>query len=454
METARVYCIGICGTGLSNLALFLHAQGCKVSGSDRSMDFYTRGELAAAGIPVYEGIAPTGIDAAIDRIIYSPAYAPDVHPELRQAAAYGIPAYTYPEALAELSREYPSLFIAGSHGKTTSAIMAARGLIASGIRAAALTGTVSGIPYTRNTEALVIEACEYRRHFLHYDVRTALVTSLDYDHVDCYPDREKYREAFSEFCRNVTDTLVIHQDAYARIGPAKAECLIYGGSSDYAAVPVDRETGCYRLDPWGMTCTFTVPGDHIAENGLGALLACDAWMRSCRERGLTGEELQAAAGAIASYPGAVGRCEHIGESGGVLFFDDYAHHPREIEATLSGLRQRHPQRRLVVDFVPHSVSRTQAFLEEFARALSLADAVCVQEIFQPGREALAEKGPTGADLAHLVEGSYFFHDYESAQDFLEGFLKPGDLFITMGAGSNRDLSISLAAVYAKEHEDR
>ncbi len=450
MERAKVYCIGICGTGLSNLALFLHTQGCEVSGSDLLSAFYTRKQLSEAGIPVYEGFTSSRIDTSIDRVIYSPAYAPDACSELRQAEAYGIPMQSYPEALAELSREYPSVFVAGSHGKTTSAVMTARGFLAAGVKAAALTGTVSGITFCRTPEVLVIEACEYRRHFLRYLPAIALVTSVDYDHVDCYRDREAYRQAFREFCGKVSDTLVIHEDAYNQIGPAAAARVSYGGSSEYAVIPVDREAGRYRFEPWGHECTFTVPGDHIAEDGLGALLACNAWMRTHRGSELNGQELLEVIQGIASYPGAVRRCERIGESGGVLFYDDYAHHPREIEATLTAFRQRYPRRRLVVDFVPHTVSRTKAFLHEFAQALSAADAVCIQEIYQPSREKPPAGGLSGADLADLVRDSRFFPDYETARIFLAGFLKPGDLFITMGAGDNRSLGASLAAAPPKE----
>ncbi len=430
-----LYCVGICGTGLANLARFYAAQGFLTAGSDVSTDYYTAEGLKDAGIAVYAGFSRERIRELIPvRVVYSAAYHPESNVELAEARRAGIPVVSYPQAVAELTRQYDTLCVAGSHGKTTTSVMVLQGLKALGITAAGLIGT--SVPMPAAADMLVVEACEYRRHFLAYSPRTAVITSMDHDHVDCFPDLSSCEEAFLAFARRAEHTVVLPK--YADLGTS-AELLVPG--ERYRAV--NRQDGSCLFLPWNISARCAVPGRHIREDALSAVLGICGHMKHRRGRSLTREELERVIQTVCSYQGAVRRFETLGEAGGVLFMDDYAHHPAEISAVIESLREYAPGRRLVVDFVPHTISRTRFFLKEFAGALRKADAVCIQEIYRSRREEDSTDGLSGLDLAHLIENSRFFPDYDGAFHWLHSILQPGDVMLTLGAGDNRQLGFSL-----------
>ncbi len=433
----RIYCVGICGTGMSSLAVHLASLGAQVEGSDNSAGYYTAEFLAEHSIPVHAGCSRHRLlNASPDLVLYSAAYDPNSHEELRAAQEHGVPCISYPDMLSVLSRHTSSICVAGSHGKTTTSVMVLRGLDALGVSAAALIGT-SFRGGTPPYDVLVIEACEYRRHFLKYHPDIAVITSLDHDHVDCYPTMRECTEAFQAFAYRASSALVLGRTADVQHpqGITVIPCGL-GGQQEYRAEPMSEK---YTLHPWGLAGAFLVPGDHIAEDALAAMAAVTSW---CRKQGrvLGNGEIQKLFDAVRSYPGARRRFESVGEASGVLVYDDYAHHPREIEAVISGIRDRWPHRRLVVDFVPHTFSRTAFFLDDFAQALSLADEVILQDIYPSQREQGHGAEADSGDIAALVPGSRWFRDYDSSFRYLAGSLKSGDFFITMGAGENRNLS--------------
>ncbi len=443
----NIYFVGICGTGMSSLAVHLASQGHQVEGSDDHAGYYTADFLLNAGIRVHEGFSPHRFDVQQPVIIiYSAAFDPHTHCELISGKEKLIPCLSYPQALGILSRTVSSICVSGTHGKTTTSIMILMGLRELGIPAAPLIGSPFPGPASA-CDVLVIEACEYRKHFLLYSPDVAVITSVDHDHVDCYPGIDDCRDAFTEFAAGAEGALVIHSDAGIPL-PSSVRILEYSSEKDirYSVHPTGRSDDEgnreYLFSPWKLTASVKVPGGHIAEDALAAMAAVSAWFE-LQGRTFSRQDAETALRGISSYQGAPRRFEHIGEASGVLFYDDYAHHPKEIEAVLKGVRQQWPDRRLVVDFVPHTLSRTKFFLHEFASALSAADAVILQEIYASQREHADIGEISSADLAALIQGAFQFPDYSGSFDFLKGFLQSGDLFITMGAGDNRQLGADL-----------
>jgi len=455
-NSSRIYCVGICGTGLSALALFLAGRGHTVTGSDDRTDYYPWRSLQEAGITVEEGFHRRfGSRADADLLLYSAAYDPRIHPQLLSAQKAGVPLLSYPEALSRLSGCFHNICVAGTHGKTTTAMMIYLGLQQAGIEASPLFGVPA--PQSRASyPVLVIEACEYREHFLMYYPEYAVITSVDYDHVDVYPDRFSYRKAFQSFAANTQKTLVVSgEDADIPLDVASS-LMTYGAAEGFAYRAVKSGTGSgepqrYMFLPWELESTFFVPGDHIASDALAALLAVYAFLTNARGKEPEKNELAHILKGISSYRGALRRSEVMGTAAGILFMDDYAHHPAEIRAMFQGLRQRYPDKRIVADFIPHTVSRTRSFFSEFTQSLSLADVLCIQEIYPSQREQHAGDPLSSAELAACIPGARFFSSYQSAYEFLLRSLQSNDLFITMGAGDNRFLGVRLLDAFNKRN---
>ncbi len=436
---SNIYFIGICGTGMSNLARYFHAQGFHVTGSDAALGFYTAELLEEAGIGLYEGFDPSRISRVQpDAVIYSAAFSEDTNEELARTVHLAVPAASYPEVLGFISRQLPTICIAGTHGKTTTSYMTLLGLQYLGVAAAPLIGAPFPI-LEKSPAAAVIEACEYRWHFLRYRPAVSVITSLDYDHVDCYPTRESYREAFESFAQLTTGELILHGEA--ALDTASYTCRV----TRYGRDQIEPFGTLRRFLPWGLTAKPGVPGMHIAEDALAALQAVRAWWLHVHQQELDLLQLQGVLDAICSYRGTSRRFEQLGEFGGVLFIDDYAHHPAEINALLEGIREAYPARRLVVDFVPHTVSRTRAFLDQFVQALSRADVLILQEIYLSQREMDSTDPLSSRDLADRIPGARYCRDGQEAFQVINGLLQEGDLCITMGAGDNRDVGRALAA---------
>ncbi len=453
----RVHLIGIKGTGMAALAEILSARGARVTGSDTPETFYTDAVLRRLGIPFAEGFSEKNLPRDSQLVVYSAAYRAEENPELAAAARRGIPSVLYPEALGLLSGLSDSSGVSGVHGKSTTTAMCGAILKAWGFPATVLVGAEVPAFGGRSTlvqgdRYLVAETCEYRRHFLNFHPERIVITSIEPDHPDYFKDLEDILGAFETYGRTLPfqGAVVYCADdpgasvAAARIFKRRDDLRMvpYGKSAegDFRLTSVEEGEGRSRFSLAGIPGTFAlrIPGEHSVLNAAAALaLTCLLWERE--RGGMKAADYVAAARALECFTGSRRRSEVVGEAGGVLFMDDYAHHPTAIEKTLAGIRRFHPGKRLIVDFMSHTYSRTRALLGEFGRCFGPADMVILHRIYPSAREA--DPG-TGLDesLHREVERNHprvrYFAEPADALPFLKGELRAGDLFLTMGAGDN------------------
>ncbi|MBP7264974.1 MAG: UDP-N-acetylmuramate--L-alanine ligase [Spirochaetia bacterium] len=459
----RVHLVGAKGTGMCALAEFLSARGALLSGSDVQDSFYTDTMLAALGVRVTE-FSATAITPDLDLVVHSLAYQPDSHPELVRAREIGLPIATYPEALGALSRLQDSSGICGVHGKTTTTAMAGALAAASGLSVTTIAGSaVSSFGghsiLSSGDRHLIAETCEYRRSFLNFSPARVLLTSVEPDHQDYYPDYEAIRTAFIEYLSRLPHGAPIIYcaddagavDTVRMVSRSRPDLrpVPYGFSASgpfrLSAFQVRGERSWFNLDADPGVFSLRVPGRHLALDAAGALALCASIIED--EGRVPGPDFyQSARLALSEFRGSKRRAEILGEAGGILFMDDYAHHPSAIRLTLKGLREFYPNRRLVVDFMSHTYSRTKALFDDFASAFSDAHLVIAHRIYASARE---EPDPTvsGELLADAMSRAgtdvVYLDSHEDAADRVTGLLKPGDLFLTMGAGDNWKLGAEL-----------
>ncbi|MFA6024626.1 MAG: Mur ligase domain-containing protein [Candidatus Gracilibacteria bacterium] len=391
----EVYCIGIGGIGMSGLARLLKAFGKTVLGSDISASS-TTAELEADGIPVLLGHLPENLPESTELVVYSEAI-PEGNPELVHARALGIPTMTYFEALGEVTKNYRLIAIAGTHGKTTTTAMLGLILETAGLDPTVLLGSKLKEFGNRNvkvgeSDLFVLEACEYRRNFMSLHPELLGITNIELDHLDYFKNQADYEAAF--------------KDLAAQSG----EVIWPEDSAEY-----EGELG--------------LPGAH---NALDAGLAAQMARRLGVSEGAIAEALK-------EYKGAWRRFEYKGITvEGATLYDDYAHHPSEVQATLAGAREKYPEARIVAVFQPHQYSRTAALLEAFAESFEDADEVIIPNIYE-ARDTDADKHAVSVE--RLVEEISHHHDnvkdgegIVATAEYLNDTVGDGDLVILMGAG--------------------
>jgi len=447
--------IGIKGTGMTALAELLLASGTQVRGSDGPDRFFTDEILEKLGVPVAQRFDPANLVPRPDLVVYSAAYSPESNAELKAAVDQGLPVMVYPQALGTFSQGFPrAVGISGIHGKTTTTAMAGVAARACGLPASILVG--SQVPdfdhratLSLGHGLLIAETCEYRRHFLWYCPSLILVTSVELDHTDYFHDLNDVARAFDEYVARLPEhgTLVYCADdpgagdlarRTMRVRPG-IRCVGYGlqAAGDFKIIERRWEPGraLFRLDGVPQEFSLPLPGEHNILNAAGALAA----VALSSEQMLTNQQWAAAAQALAGFQGTRRRSEIVGEAAGVLVLDDYGHHPTAVAATLRGLKAFYPGRRLVLDFMSHTYSRTRALLEEFAASFDAADEVVLHKIYSSAREA-DTLGVSGWVLfektAQRRSGVHYFEEPLDAVPHLVQTLQPGDLLVTMGAGDN------------------
>jgi UDP-N-acetylmuramate--alanine ligase len=477
LDGVSLYFVGIKGTGMAALAeLFLH-RGAGISGSDTADHFYTDEILRELGIPFYEGFSPANVPPEARLVIYSAAYRPDTHPELLRARELGLPLMTYTEALGGLSGLFPSAGVAGVHGKTTTTAMAGTLVREAKLSGAVLVGSAAAnfggrSTYSGGTDFFIAETCEYRRHFLSFDPRWIVLTSVEADHLDYFKDYDDILSAFVEFGRKLHSrgTLIYcaddsgARDAARRIRAERTDIRLkpYGETAEgpYRVSDVAARPGAttFRLEGFEREFEVRVPGRHTVLNAAAAVAlvreirddlypdAGGAVEKPRRDRDFE----DALVRGLSEFRGSKRRSEILGEARGVLFADDYAHHPTAIKTTLKGFKEFYPGRRIVVDFMSHTYSRTAALLTDFAESFEKADLVVLHKIYASARETYSGT-VSGRDLFRETSARHprveYFDEPADAAPFLRGELAPGDLFITLGAGDNFRLGKALFAEF-------
>jgi len=365
-----IYFIGIKGSGMASLACMLHDIGYEVSGSDIEKHIFTEDELHKRNIPIY----PFNSKKLEDKwtVVVGNAFLDSFEEVIQARSNPTITVVRYHDFLGNLLSKYTSIAVSGSHGKTTTTSMVAS-MLTPFKKVGYLIGDGNGRLHQED-EYLVIEACEYRRHFLSYFPNIAIITNVDIDHIDYFKDDEDYQRAFEQFLDNVKDTLIIYgDDEKTRQLKPTVSTIWYGFNEDNdlrATNLVDHQDKVefdviFNNQNLGHVILPFV-GEHMILNSLasiavGLILSLD---------------LDSIIEGLATFEGAKRRfvIEEIGEN---VFVDDYAHHPTEIEMTLKAARTRYKDRKIVAIFKPHRVSRLFRFAQAFADALSLADHVAL-----------------------------------------------------------------------------
>jgi UDP-N-acetylmuramate--alanine ligase len=474
---SSVYFIGIKGTGMCALAELMYTMGYRISGSDGAEVFYTDAILKSLGIPYYESFSPGHIHDDFDLVIYSAAYSFESNSEMAEARRRGLPIIKYTDALGLYSANFDSSGIAGVHGKTTTTAMAGHLVRGAGLPAQILVGSAVKGFNDRSTLNLgnkyfIAETCEYRRHFLSFHPRRIVLTSVESDHQDYFPTYESIRDAFVEYCRLLPPggELIYCADdpgacevvsiiAENPGGAASSPRLVpYGFTArgDYRILSyrVEGERAELKLAGFPGALHIRVPGRHQALNAAAALALCSSLAAKetgeGRPGGWTEEMREGVRRALEDFSGSRRRSEILGEAGGILFMDDYGHHPTAIKTTLEGLRSFYPRRRLIVSFMSHTYTRTASLLDEFAGSFKDADIVFLHRIYASAREQYSG-GVNGRTLFEKTRKQrdkvYYTTEPLEAVELLKGMLKPGDLFLTMGAGDNWPLGERLYHYY-------
>ena len=429
---ASIHFVGIGGIGMSGLARILKTWGYDVSGTDAfPSDLIT--QLQAEGIPVAIGHDDTS-RASEANLIVATAALRQTNPELLAAKNANIPIVKRAELLGLLMNQKVGVAAAGSHGKSSTSGMLVTAMQVLGRDPSYAIGALVQSTGTNaapgSGEEMVVEADEYDYSFLWLKPKVAIITNIDYDHPDLFPDQATYDRAFVRFSKGVADdgVLIVNGDdpGVQRVLPQFRElnCRIvtYGesASNDW------RIAGTAITGPSEamVELNLQVPGNHNLSNGTAALAALTA----------LGVDPVDGAAALGEYRGVARRFDLKAEVGGVTIIDDYAHHPEEIAATIQAARSRYPGRRIIAAFQPHTFSRTKALAPAFARSLSLADVPIVLDIY-PARET-DTLGVSAQTILDLMPGSGARAGGKpsDAVTLLAGLTEPGDVVLTLGAG--------------------
>lgn len=427
---SHVHLVGIGGVSMRPLGLVLKGMGMKVTGSDMSASDGTR-ELEAKGIPVTIGHNAENIQGA-DCIIRTAAAHND-NPEIAAARASGIPVFERAQAWGEIMRSYKNaVCVSGTHGKTTTTSMLTHILMEADLDPTVMIGGYLPLLHASHRvghgDTILLESCEYCDSFLNFFPTLALVLNVEEDHLDYFKDLADIQKSFHKFAEMATFGVVANGDDPHTVQALEGIDYVTFGLGDgnriHAAnmcpdwrhfdVLCDGEFYCH-LD-------MGVLGRHNAMNALAASAA--AWMM-----GIPGE---AVSRGLVSFHGAGRRMEFKGKFHGADVYDDYAHHPDEVAATISAVRDAMPGRRLVLAFQPHTYSRTSALFNDFVRELSRADVLVLAEIY-----AARERNTIGissADVAEKIPGAVFCETLPEVTEYLRQNVREGDVVLTMGAG--------------------
>ncbi|MCI2870224.1 UDP-N-acetylmuramate--L-alanine ligase [Staphylococcus hominis] len=412
--------VGIKGAGMSSLAQIMHDLGHEVQGSDIEKYVFTEGALKNKGIK----ILPFSVDNIHEGMVVIQGNAfPDTHEEIVRAHELKLDVIRYHDFLGQVINQYTSVAVTGAHGKTSTTGLLSH--VMNGDKKTSFLigdGTGMGLP---GSDYFAFEACEYRRHFLSYHPDYAIMTNIDYDHPDYFKNIDDVASAFQEMANNVKKAIIAWgDDEHLRNLKADVSIYYYGLSKNddvYADNIQITENGT-QFDVYingEYYDQFLTPqyGNHNIQNALAVITI------SYLEK----MDVNNIKEALETFGGVKRRFNETFVSKQVLV-DDYAHHPREISATIETARKKYPNKDVVAVFQPHTFSRTQAFLDEFADALSKADHVFLCEIFGSIRENTGEL--TIQDLINRIDGSALID--ENSIDVLEKFDNAVILF--MGAG--------------------
>ena len=499
----HIHFVGIKGTGMAALVEILFHKGAVITGSDVSERFYTDEVLEKLGLHVLE-FGAANITDDVQYVIYSSAYKLDKNPDLIEAVRRGVPCLLYTQALGAYSERAYSCGVCGVHGKTSttgltgtilkeidlpSQVLAGSVINSFGgtctYTAPKISGSFDGLNHRMGRTLFVAETCEYQRHFMSFCPQKIILTSVEPDHEDYYPTYEDIRQAFIDYiCKLPEGGEVIYcaddKGACETVGLVHEKrpdivALPYGASvssssanvslsgltrqsapNDFAVTfdKVENERNSFTLGLFASKGDFalSMPGRHeVLDAAAAVALVCRLLVTYGKNPLDYYENIKRG---LLNFSGGKRRSEIVGRftnknGADVLVLDDYGHHPTAVKTTLEGYREFYKGRKIIIDFMSHTYSRTQALLPEFARCFTAADEVILHKIYSSARENPADFDITGRTLYEAVletgqKNVHYFEEILEAADFAKAELeKPlgaeypdGYLFITMGAGDN------------------
>jgi UDP-N-acetylmuramate--alanine ligase len=458
----QAYFIGIGGIGMSAIARYFNMLGIKVSGYDKTETLLTK-ELSHEGIFVHYDDSIEAIPSAIKEhadqedtiIIFTPAIPKD-HLGLNYFRDRSIRLYKRAEILGIITRGTQNIAVAGTHGKTTTSSLVAHLLRVGDVDCSAFLG---GITANYNSNFLlggpeactVVEADEFDRSFLHLNPDYSVITSMDADHLDIYGSDEVIKSAFNEFAARLKPGgLLIYKAGLPLQDLENIHNRTYSTSEDafYRSTNLDLENGTFRFDlliggkeyEEFKSLELGVPGRHNMENALAASAIA-------LEMGVSAEKLREG---LRSFRGVKRRFEYIIKSDKLVFIDDYAHHPAELEACITAVKQIYPDKKLTGIFQPHLYTRTRDFADGFAKSLSLLDELILLDIY-PARELPV----IGVSSEMILEKVTCKKELCSKEELPERMKKyRPEVLLTLGAGDIDTLVEPLKNYYLNEAEGK
>lgn len=442
----KLYFLGIGGIGMSALARYFASSGIRIAGYDRSPSDLTR-ELISEGMEIHFEDDPGAIDPQTDMAIYTPAVPEDMN-EFRQIRRLSIPLSKRAEVLGMITAGKKTIAIAGTHGKTSISSLIAHALNQAGIPMTALIGGISKnyrsnyITNSGNQGIFIVEADEFDRSFLHLHPDIAVITSMDPDHLDIYSTHASMEASFREFASQVRagGTLVTRKGLDPG-ATSDVRRIVYGldGDEDVFARKITVSQGKFHAEVHAGgrylgTIHLSVPGRHNIENALAATAVC-------LETGISPDQLIRG---LNTYDGVNRRFDIRVNRPGRIYIDDYAHHPKELEAFITAVRELFPGKKLTGIFQPHLYSRTRDLAEGFAKSLDLLDEVYLMDIY-PARE----KPISGVSSAMILSGMKRATVQLVSKDAVIheiGLSKP-EILLTMGAGDIDQLVPIIEKIY-------
>ena len=437
----HIHFIGIGGISMSGLAEILLGAGFSISGSDAKPSALTA-HLEKMGAKVFYGQCAENVSADYDCVVYTAAIHAD-NPEFARCVELELPMLSRAELLGQIMKNYQTaIAVSGTHGKTTTTSMFSSVLLAADtdptISVGGILEAIGGNIRVGKSETFITEACEYTNSFLSFYPTLSIILNIEEDHMDFFKDLDDIMNSFRLFAEKLPKdgTLIINQEIkdYEKITEGlTCDVLTYGmdPSCTYHAENVFfNEHGYGEFDVFYQDTNLghivlSVPGQHNVSNALAVIA-------SARKLGISMEHIQEGLG---GFKGANRRFQYKGTFNGVTIIDDYAHHPTEIRTTLEAVKN-YPHREHWCIFQPHTYTRTKAFFEDFAKALSLADHVILADIY-----AARETDTLGVSSALLAEeiaklgtDCHYFPSFDEIQEFVKSHCIHGDLLITMGAG--------------------
>ncbi len=444
IEGKKCHFIGAGGIGMSGLAKVLMRNGAAVSGSDQE-NSPTVQNLLALGADIRIGHSPDNIQLPLEAVVISAAIKP-TNPELVRASQGGCAIYKYAEMLGLLMDACTGIAVCGTHGKSTTsgwlAFVLERAHSAPSFIVGADVPQLGGSSGVGDGDFFVAEACEYDRSFLNLHPQITVMLNIEQDHLDYYKDESEVVDAFSEFAGCVRDGgLIVANGADKNIATVLSRLkegqryITFGLSDgcDFYAENVELVDGLYHFDISHKGSLLgrvgiSLPGEHNILNALAVVAAAVS----------AGAEAKAVLKSLAQFGGVDRRLMLKARAGDITIMDDYAHHPTEIRASLSAIRQRFTPNRIWCVFQPHQYSRTRFLLDDFAQSFRLADVTIVPQIYFVRDTAEAHKQINAQVLVDRIRGegcqAVFIDDFGRICEYLKDNVTQGDLVVTMGAG--------------------